>query len=94
MNGDDEIVTMKDGRVMTMRGGSLAPLDEEATLSDGTRIQLDGTVVMNDGSSRLMREGETLYMDGRVMDMANKPDEPPELNGTDTQDPGQDNLNR
>ena len=88
MNGDDEIVTMKDGRVMTMRGGSLAPLEEEITLSDGTRVQMDGTVVMNDGTSRVMTEGETLYMDGRVMDMANKPDEPPELNGTGTHNPG------
>ena len=88
MNGDDEIVTMKDGRVMTMRGGSLAPLDADVTLADGTHVQTDGTIVMNDGSRRLMTEGETLYMDGRVMDMANKPDEPPELTGRESQGSG------
>lgn len=87
MNGDDDMVTMKDGRVMTMRGGSLAPLEEEITLPDGTRVQTDGTVVMNDGSTRVMTEGETLYKDGRVMDMANKPDEPPEVDGAETHDP-------
>lgn len=84
MNGDSEFVTMKDGRVMTMRGGSLVPLDEDTTLSDGTRVQVDGTVVMNDGTSRLMNEGETLYMDGRIMDMANKPDEPSDGTGMET----------
>ena len=94
MNGDDESVTMKDGRVMTMRGGNLAPLEEDITLSDGTRVQADGTVVMTDGSRRVLMEGETLYMSGRVMDMANKPDEPPDLNRTQTPDPGQDTPNR
>lgn len=84
MKGDSDFVTMKDGQVMTMQGGSLIPLEEDAVLSDGTRVQTDGTVVMSDGSSRVMTEGETLYMDGRIMDMANKPDEPPELTGTES----------
>ncbi|HSL29493.1 MAG TPA: DUF6799 domain-containing protein [Anaerolineales bacterium] len=88
MNGDSEFVTMKDGRVMTMQGGSLIPLEEDTTLSDGTRVQVDGTVVMKDGSSRVMTEGETLYMDGRIMDMANKPDEPSEGTGMETDERG------
>jgi hypothetical protein len=88
MTGQDEFVTMKDGRVLTMRDGNLTPLQEETTLPDGTRVQVDGTVVMNDGSRRAMMEGETLYMGGRIMDMANKPDEPPEETGTQTSDPG------
>jgi hypothetical protein len=88
MTGQDEFVTMKDGKVLTMRNGNLTPLAEETILPDGTRVQVDGTVVMNDGSSRAMMEGETLYMGGRIMDMANKPDEPPEETGTQTSDPG------
>ena len=84
MNGEDESVTMKDGRVMTMHGGSLTPLEEDLKLSDGTRGQVDGTIVMPDGSRRARMEGETLYRNARVMDMANKPDEPPDETGTET----------
>ena len=87
MDDDREFVTMKDGRVMTVRDGSLTPLKEATTLPDGTRIMVDGTVVLTDGSRRMMMEGETLYMDSRIMDMANKPDEPPEMEDTETHDP-------
>ena len=84
-----ELVTMKDGRVMTMRGGQLAPVDAEVTLPDGTRVQADGTVLLTDGTTRMMVEGETMYMDGRVMDMTNMPDtgSPGGADNTESHDP-------
>ena len=64
MNIQEDFITMKDGRVMVIRNDGISPLDDEMTLSDGTRIGIDGTVVMPDGSTRMMEEGENITLGG------------------------------
>jgi hypothetical protein len=64
MNIQDDMITMKDGRVMIIRNDGMAPLDDEMTLSDGTRVGMDGTVIMPDGTTRMMEEGETMDLTG------------------------------
>lgn len=64
MNIQEDLVTMKDGRVMIIRNDGMRPLDKDMTLSDGTRVGIDGTVVMPDGSIRMMEEGENITLGG------------------------------
>ena len=56
------MIVMKDGKVMTMRKGKLTPVPQELTMPDGTRILLDGTVLMTNGISRVMAEGEAMHV--------------------------------
>lgn len=56
-------VMMRDSKVLLLRNGEEMPLEEEMTMSDGTRVMPNGQVVMPDGTARMMREGETITMD-------------------------------
>lgn len=60
MNIQDDMITMKDGKVMIIHNEGMSPLEDEITLSDGMRITPDGTITMPDGSTRMMAEGETM----------------------------------
>jgi hypothetical protein len=83
----EDMVMMKDGRVVTVRNGEMTPIEKETILPDGTRVMPDGRVVLTDGSTRMMHEGETMYMNSRMMNMANMPEEPAEeMEDPDTQD--------
>jgi hypothetical protein len=64
-NVQDDMITMKDGRVMIIRNDGMHPIEDEISLFDGTRVGLDGTVVMPDGSTRMMDEGETITLSGQ-----------------------------
>jgi hypothetical protein len=55
-------IIMQGGRVMMMKNGEMRPLDEEITLPDGTKIKADGMVLMPDGTTRMMAEGETMLL--------------------------------
>lgn len=66
MNMQEDIITMKDGKVMIIRNDGMKPLDHEMTMTDGTRIGMDGTVVMPDGSTRMLEEGENITLGGET----------------------------
>jgi hypothetical protein len=53
---------MRDGKVMIMRNGETTPMEEEVTMADGTKIMPNGQVLMNDGTARMMQEGETMLL--------------------------------
>ena len=62
MNIQDDRITMKDGRAMIVGNDGMKPLEDEMTLPDGTRVGMDGTVIMPDGTARMMEEGETIAL--------------------------------
>ena len=62
MNIQEDMITMKNGQVMIIRNDGMVPIEEEMTLSDGTRVKMDGTVVNPDGSTRMLREDETITL--------------------------------
>ena len=82
-------IAMKDGKVMTVQNGEMKLLDEDIDMEDGTRITMDGTVEMTDGTTRKMREGETLYPVRKPVDAAAMPESgsTEEMTGTETHDP-------
>ncbi len=59
-------VTMKDGQVVVLRGGKLIPIGATQTMgmNDGTKVQGDGQVISQDGTTLQLVEGETLLIDG------------------------------
>lgn len=58
-------VMMRDGKIIMLRNGEEMPMEEEMTMSDGTRVMPNGQILMADGTARMMREGETLTVDRR-----------------------------
>jgi hypothetical protein len=55
---------MKGGTMMVQRNGELKPMDLAMTLSNGTKVAMDGTVTMPDGTMRRLMDGEAINMDG------------------------------
>ena len=68
------MVMMRDGKMMVKRRGRITPMKEDLAIFDGTRVMMDGTVMMTDGVARTMMEGEAITMDGRITDMETKDD--------------------
>jgi hypothetical protein len=61
-------VTLKNGRVVALRDGSLIPLTPVQILgmADGTRVQGDGLITKRDGSTFQLKEGETVFFEARA----------------------------
>ena len=65
---DMDGVMMHDGRMMMMKAGHPAtPMDHEVTMSDGTKVEVDGTVKSKDGKEFHLQNGEMIMMDGHLM---------------------------
>jgi hypothetical protein len=66
---DMDGVMMSGGKMMMMKMGKPAgPMEHEMTMSDGTRVTLDGTVRAKDGTEKHLRDGQMIMMDGHIMD--------------------------
>jgi hypothetical protein len=72
----EDMVMMKDGKMMMMKHGELKPLDMVVRLSNGARVAMDGTVTMPDGTSRMLMDGEAMTMDGEMTTMEDMKDRP------------------
>ena len=60
---------MKNGR-MTMvdaKTKTESSMEKDATLNDGTKVMTNGKVVRNDGTTFMLKEGESIWMDGVFM---------------------------
>ena len=56
---------LKDGKLMVMHEGKA--IVAEVTLANGTKIQSDGTIVKKDGSVVILKEGECIDHEGKIM---------------------------
>jgi hypothetical protein len=66
MKSMKDCVMMKDGKMMVMKGGETTAMDQEMTMTNGTVVGTDGSVKMKDGTSRQLKDGDCVYMDGKV----------------------------
>ena len=66
---NEDLLVMKNGKMMRKRGSRIRPMKEDMAIFDGMRVMMDGTVIMTDGIARTMMEGEAITMDGRMTDM-------------------------
>jgi len=69
-HNDNYCAKMKDGVKVIMHDGK--QLTAEVTLTDGSRLKTDGSVVKKDGTTWNLIEGDCLEKDGTVSDMHKK----------------------
>jgi len=59
---------MHDGKMMMMKAGHPATaMDHEVTMSDGTIVEVDGTVKPKNAPEFHLQNGEMIMMDGHLM---------------------------
>jgi len=61
-----DTVTMKNGRVVVQKSGTLITLapTQIMGMNDGRRVQGDGTIKNRDGTTTQLQEGQTVLLDG------------------------------
>ncbi len=59
----DDMLMMKNGRMLIWRDSEMIALNEDILLVDGTRIALDGRVIMVDGTYEMLAEGQAIIVD-------------------------------
>ncbi len=65
---DMDAVMMSEGKMMVMiQGRPATALAGEMTMSDGSRVEPDGTVKTRDGKEIHLADGEIIMMDGHIM---------------------------
>lgn len=50
---------VKDGKTMVEKGGLTNAVSKDVTLSDGTKVMVNGTVMKKDGTKIKLSEGES-----------------------------------
>ena len=64
---------MIDNKAMVVMNGKMAPLEKNVVLSNRTRIKNDGTVRKKDRNKKMLKNGEFIGMDGKMIDMKGLP---------------------
>ena len=62
----DDLLMMKNGQMLILRGSEMIALSEDLILSDGTRIARDGRVIMADGTFQKLAEGKAILIENRA----------------------------
>jgi|SRR5882724_5782693 len=57
---------MKDGKMMATKNGESTVMVNNVHLTNGATLKSDGTIEMSDGSTKMLREGEIIDMDGKI----------------------------
>ncbi|OON71078.1 DUF6799 domain-containing protein [Hymenobacter sp. CRA2] len=57
---------MKEGKVMHTQNGHTMPVGALVTLPNGTKVQPDGVVILADGSTAQLQEGDYMSPSGRM----------------------------
>jgi hypothetical protein len=59
----DDLLMMKNGEMLILRDSQMIALLEDMILPDGTRISVDGRVIMTDGTYQALVEGQAILVD-------------------------------
>jgi hypothetical protein len=62
----DDLLMMRNGQMLILRENQMVALDEDMILIDGTRIAMDGRVILTDGDSETLAEGQAILIDNAV----------------------------
>ena len=66
MEMKQDMVMMKNGKMMVVRHGEMKPIDMVMAMPNGVKVMMDGTIMMADGTSRMMMDGEAMTLDGEM----------------------------
>jgi hypothetical protein len=62
-------VTMKDGKMVRLQEGKdIGRMDREMIMSNGTRVNMKGKMVMKDGKEGQLQEGQVMMLDGKLIE--------------------------
>jgi hypothetical protein len=62
-------VMMKGGKmVRTTEGKEIGRMDRETTMSNGTRVTMNGKMLMKDGKEVQLQEGQVVMLDGKLIE--------------------------
>ena len=61
---DKYCAEMKDNRLVVVHEGNV--ITRDVTMSDGTQLLIDGTIVSKDGSRVMLRTGQCMDSNGRI----------------------------
>ena len=64
-----DCVMMENGKMMVMKGGNTTAMDKDMTLPNGTVVMTNGTVKTKDGNTMMMKDGDCVYMNGKMSKM-------------------------
>ena len=62
-----DCVMMEDGKMMVMKGGKTMAMDQDMTMTDGSMVSTDGSLKMKDGTTKQLKDGDCVYMNGKMM---------------------------
>ena len=65
-NHTKEHLMKMDGKMMHIKDGKTMELTQEMKLTNGATIAKDGTMKMKNGKTRKLKDGEMIYMDGKM----------------------------
>ena len=61
-----DCIMMEDGKMMTMMDSKTVAMDKDMTLVNGTTVMTHGTMKMKGGKTMMMKDGDCVYMDGKM----------------------------
>ena len=69
MAAEKDGVMMKDGKMWRLQDGKeIGRMDRETTLSNGTKVAMNGKLTMKDGKESQLQEGQAIMLDGKMME--------------------------
>lgn len=81
MEMKQDVVMMKDGKMMVIRHGELKAMDMVMVMPNGVKVMMDGTIMMADGTTRMMMDGEAMTLDGEMTTMEDMKDTEGKMEG-------------
>ena len=60
---------MEGGKMMMIKNGETMSMDKDMTLRNGTVVKMDGTVKKKNGKSMKLKDGQMIYVNGKMSGM-------------------------
>ena len=60
---------MEGGKMMMTKNGETMPMDKDMTLRNGTVVKMDGTVKKKNGKPMKLKDGQMIYVNGKMSGM-------------------------
>jgi len=69
MAAEKDGVMMKDGKMWRLQDGKeIGRMDRETTMANGTRVMMNGKMMMKDGKEGQLQEGQIMMLDGKMQE--------------------------
>jgi hypothetical protein len=69
MAAEKDGVMMRDGKMWRLQDGKeIGRMDRETTMANGTRVTMNGKMMMKDGKEVQLQEGQIVMLDGKMIE--------------------------